>query len=289
MSSSSYGSQVDTRMRVILALLVIVIVAAISIAVVKIVANSDSGSNPEASTELLNKLTTIPDSAATAVGLGSAKNLPIPIANPQDYSKDGKTRILYAGAEFCPYCATERWPMVVALSRFGKFSNLKLTHSATADVFPNTQTFSFHGSSYSSDYLIFEGVETLSNKPSGNSYEPLDSLTDEQQAIVSTFDSAPYVAAQSAGSIPFLYFGGKYLTNGSAYDPGTLQGKSADDIANALTDTNSAIAQGVIGTANSITAAICSLTNNQPSTVCTLPVIQTLQTQINAQTAVGAK
>ena len=31
----------------------------------------------------------------------------------------GKPEILYVGAEYCPYCAAERWAMVVALSRFG--------------------------------------------------------------------------------------------------------------------------------------------------------------------------
>jgi hypothetical protein len=32
--------------------------------------------------------------------------------------------MLYIGAEYCPYCAAERWPLVMALSKFGTFSNL---------------------------------------------------------------------------------------------------------------------------------------------------------------------
>ena len=41
--------------------------------------------------------------------------------------------MLYIGAEFCPICATQRWPMTVALSHFGTFSNLQQTHSAVSD------------------------------------------------------------------------------------------------------------------------------------------------------------
>ena len=42
---------------------------------------------------------------------------------------DGKPGIFYYGAEYCPYCAAERWPVVVALSRFGTWSNLQQTIS----------------------------------------------------------------------------------------------------------------------------------------------------------------
>ena len=37
----------------------------------------------------------------------------------------GKPEMLYIGAEYCPYCAAERWAMIVALSRFGTFSGLR--------------------------------------------------------------------------------------------------------------------------------------------------------------------
>ena len=46
---------------------------------------------------------------------------------------DGKPGVLYIGAEFCPFCATERWAMVNALGRFGTFSGLKITNSSTTD------------------------------------------------------------------------------------------------------------------------------------------------------------
>jgi len=54
--------------------------------------------------------------------------------------------------------------VVVALSRFGTFTNLGVTSSASNDVYPNTPTLSFHGATYNSQYLSFTGVETTSNK-----------------------------------------------------------------------------------------------------------------------------
>jgi Domain of unknown function (DUF929) len=42
----------------------------------------------------------------------------------------GKPEVLYTGAGFCPYCAAVRWPLIVALSRFGTFSGLAPARSA---------------------------------------------------------------------------------------------------------------------------------------------------------------
>ena len=67
---------------------------------------------------------------------------------------------------------------------------------------------------------------------------------------------------------------------------GVLQGKTWDQIATAMQDpSRTAVAKGVIGAANGITAAICLTTKNQPANVCSLPVIKSLQTQIKAQSS----
>jgi hypothetical protein len=59
-------------------------------------------------------------------------------------SSDGRPRIVYVGAEYCPFCGAERWALAVALSRFGTFSGLRLIHSSSTDVDPNTPTLSFY-------------------------------------------------------------------------------------------------------------------------------------------------
>jgi hypothetical protein len=195
----------------------------------------------------------------------------------------GKPVVTYIGAEYCPYCAAERWPMVVALSRFGTFSNLGTTSSASADIFPNTATFSFHGSSYTSDYLVFSSVETETNKPSATGgYTTLDTPTAQQQQLLSTYDTKQYTGG-STGGIPFVMIGNLYTWAGATFDPGILKGMSFDEIASQLADPSSKVAQQIDGAANQVTAAICLLTGNQPSAVCSAPYIQQAQTKLQGQ------
>lgn len=241
--------------------------------------DSHSTSGAElAPASLVAKTTSVPASVFDAVGTGTATGAPKPVKAPA-LSENGKPEILYMGAEYCPYCATERWPMVIALSRFGTFSNLETTHSSPNDVYPNTQTFSFHDASYSSPWISFTGKELQSNQQQGDGYAPLDTPTPEQQQILDTYDRAPYIGNSSAssGGIPFIDFGGKFVSGGASYDPSVLQGKTADEIAAALHDPTSDIARGAIGTANTFTAAICSLTHNQPTAVCTSPAITKIE------------
>src|SRR6201999_1919717 len=110
-----------------------------------------------------------------------------PTSGQSALTKDGKPSVVYIGAEYCPYCATERWAMVMALSRFGTFKNLGVSHSSGTDVYADTQTFTFHGSPFTSPYLVFDGVETQSNVAAGNSYATLDTPTSEEEKLISTF------------------------------------------------------------------------------------------------------
>ncbi len=178
---------------------------------------------------------------------------------------DGKPEITYVGAEYCPYCAAERWALAVALSRFGTFSNLSGTHSSSADVYPDTQTLSFYGSSYSSTYLDFQAVEEATNQEVGGTYQTLQAPTAAESSLLSTYDTQ--------GSIPFLDIGNKYVTTGASFSPQVLQGLSRAQIASQLGDASSPVAQAIDGTANNITAAICSVTGNNPSSVCDSPAI----------------
>ena len=62
--------------------------------------------------------------------------------------------MVFVGAEFCPYCALERWALVVALFRFGTFSNLGQTiSSSSTDVYPGLQSWSFKDSTFTSSSL----------------------------------------------------------------------------------------------------------------------------------------
>jgi len=64
------------------------------------------------------------------------------------------------------------------------------------------------------------------------------------------------------------------IITGASYDNSVLDGKTQAEVAAALKDPSSPIAQAIGGTANAITADICKVTGNQPSDVCSSKAVQ---------------
>ena len=215
---------------------------------------------------VLHTVTTLPPASFDRVGLaGGDPALPVAL-HGSPLVIDGKPGIVYMGAEYCPYCAAERWAVVAALSRFGTFQNLGATHSSSTDVYPNTATFSFHDATYSSRYLTFQGIEMQSNKPDGSTYARLDTPTAAQTDLLNRYDGAPYFP--STGAIPFIDFGNRYAVSGAGYVPSVLAGMSMREIARQLDDPSTEVAQAILGTANRLSAAVCAITKEQPTRVC---------------------
>jgi Domain of unknown function (DUF929) len=249
-----------------------------------------NGPTGSALTSLINTTTSVPASTLDAVGSGggAVTNTPIKI-NGTPLTANGKPEMLYMGAEYCPYCAAERWAMIVALSRFGTFSGLATTHSASVDgagssePYPNTPTWTFANVTYSSPYLTFTPVELNTNipDPSTGSYTTLKTPTAAQEALITKWDTQPYIpSSEPAGSIPFIYFGGKTMIVGtSPAQNQALSGLDWNQIAADLHNPSSAVAKAEDGEANYITAAICKMTGNQPASACTATV-QSLESQV---------
>jgi hypothetical protein len=268
------------RSRVLLASGAIVVVIAVVVAFIVMAVTKGSPSGPSKASNgptgaalagVVSGTTSVPASTLDAVGAGSVTTKPAPVSGAP-LTSGGKPEMLYIGADYCPYCAFERWPMIVALSRFGTFSGLHTVHSSSTDVFPNTPTWTFYGSAYTSKYLTFTPVEETTNVPQGiNSYTPLQKPTSQQQALMAKYDPGL--------SIPFVDIGNKYAIVGASASPQVLDGKSWAAIAASLKNTSSPVAQAVDGTANYITAAICKLTNDQPASACT-PVVRSLQSKM---------
>jgi len=186
----------------------------------------------------------------------------------------GKPEVLYLGGEYCPYCAAQRWAMISALSRFGTFSGLTTTHSSSTDADPNTPTWTFYKSTYTSKYITFTPVEEYTNTPNGSGgYTTLQTPTAAQQSVGQLYDPS--------GSIPFMDLGNKYVQVGNLapLSPTLLAGKTWSQVAAAMHDPSSSLGQAIIGNANYMTAGICKLTNNQPATACT-PAIQKLESDL---------
>ena len=243
-------------------------------------ANSSDSNSPTGTAlpaSVIKGVTSVPSATLAAVAAGTADPKSVTtVSSAKPLTSGGKPEVLYIGAQYCPYCAAERWALVSALSRFGTFHGLSGIHSAGGqEVYPHTATLNFYKSSYTSKYLTFTPVEqeTVSEKP-------LEKLTSAQTALITKYDSPPYVSASEQGAIPFIDFGGKYFVHGAQYDPQVLSGQSWAQVAAALQDPSSAIAKGADGAANMITATICKVTNNQPANVCTTPTIKTIEGQI---------
>jgi Domain of unknown function (DUF929) len=282
----------EKRRRILLASGSVVVVLAVVLVLVIVKLNSKPSTNSAAGltngptgsalASVVDKVTSVPASAQAAAGNGGGSVTSIPKAiSGSTLTQNGKPEMFYMGAEYCPYCAAERWAMIVALSRFGTFKGLATVHSAVvngagqAEPDPDTPTWTFVHSSFSSPYLAFTPVEIQTNipDPSTGTYTTLQKPTAAQQAIVTKYGGAN-------SPIPFIDFGNHYLISGVSYDPAVLDGLSWATIASDLSNPGSSVAKAVLGTANYITAAICKgLTNNTPASACT-STVQSLESQI---------
>jgi len=221
-------------------------------------------------------LSSVSPTTLASVGNPASVAPPAGVAGKGPVLRDatGKPMITYIGAEYCPYCAAERWALAVALSRFGTFSNLSGTHSSSTDIYPDTQTLSFYGSTYSSPYVSFDPVEEQANVQVNGAYPTLQTPTAQQNTLLSRYDSS--------GNIPFLDIGNRYVIAGASYSPQVLQGLSRAQIASLLNDPSSSVAQAIDGTANDITAAICIVTGNTPNSVASSPTIAAIEKSLGA-------
>ncbi len=222
--------------------------------------------------------TTIPASVYNQVGINSPATTVTPptvISGKPPLTIGGKTpTMLYYGAEYCPYCAAERWAMVAALSRFGTFSGLKVTASSHSDVDPATNTFSFYGSTYTSPYINFVPIETYTNVPlSGGGYTNLQQPTKEEAQAIATYGQSANANSTSAGgvSFPFIDIDNRVIVSGASYDPGILASLNWSEIAGGLSDPSNQATQAIVTTANYLTASICAVSPTAPASVCKSP------------------
>lgn len=229
---------------------------------------------------VIHLVTDVSPPVVQAVGTGGLPNpLTLIQGQPPLLGPHGHPQLFFAGAQFCQYCATERWAILNALGRFGRLTHLGQMQSYEE----NLSTFSFDQSIYSSPYLDFVPVEALGNTLAGDGqhFVPLQPLSAEQQQVFATYNGPPYF--QATGNYPFLDLGNRYLAQGSGFDPNLLQGLwrqfplSWQQIARALSDPGSPITQAIIGTANYLTAAICTLTHQMPTSACQAPAIQQIE------------
>src|SRR5260370_14637165 len=124
----------EQRRRILIAAGSIFAVIVIVVAFIVFKANSNHPATSASSTSngptgsalagVVSKVTSVPASTMDAVGKGGGQVQATPqqLNGQTALAANGKPEMLYMGAEYCPYCAAERWPMIVALGRFGTCS-----------------------------------------------------------------------------------------------------------------------------------------------------------------------
>lgn len=232
-----------------------------------------------APSSLVESVTNVPESVFEQVGLPSEiANFPTKVTKDlSPLTSSGLPVMLYVGAEYCPFCAAERWAMIMALSKFGSFSGLSTIASSPSDFAPLTQTFTFKGSTYKSRYLVFEPYELSTNTPAASgskcNIDGYACLETPSKAILAVFENV------GGGSFPFMDFANKVAQLGAGFEdqPLVLAGLTHQQIAHDLYEPTSPVAQAEDGSANYITAAICTMTGDQPADVCSASYIKTAQ------------
>jgi hypothetical protein len=256
------------------------------IIVVLVVVKATSGNGPTssshqavrpASASLVNTVTTVPASVFDTVGADIPAEFagvkPIVITGQPPLTLNGKApSMMYYGAEYCPFCAAERWSMVLSLSRFGTWHGLDTTASGLQDG--DYSTFTFRDATYDSKYINFVPIEACTNVVDStatgcNGYKPLQTPTKAEAAVLAKYASSQFVPGNTQGiSFPYINVDNKVLFSGSTYEPGGLTGQTQAEIASALKDPTNPVTQAIVATSNYLSAAICSATDQQPGSVC---------------------
>ena len=247
---------------------VVALVAIVIAVVVAVGLSSSSSSGPTGSTPVQSAQLTGIDSISPATMAQAEANAATKVANPPidvsggsgtvSLTSNGKPEVLYIGANYCPYCAGERWALVMALSKFGTWSNLSSITSAADDNPASIPSFTFVGSSYSSSLIDFQSVETQTVDR-----KPLQKLSSDQQALLQKYDGPPYVPAQSAGGIPFIDFGNLAVQDGLGFNDTAMQHQSFASIADQVAHQSSPTAGAIYAEAGALVSNICKLTGGK--------------------------
>ena len=250
------------RLLVAVASITAVVAVVVALVAVKLTSPTPVASESPAPPGLARQATTVPAAVLSQVKAGEAATPLQATRRPgAPLTMGGKPAIVFVSEESCPFCAAERWPLVVALSHFGTWSHLGSTRSSATDIYPGTATLSFRDARYTSRVLTLRTTELTDNRG-----RPLQGLTPLDTTLIRTYDGPPYVnSADQSGAVPFLDLANQDVLAGAQYNPQVLAGLSASQIASQLRDTSSPVAQAIDGSANVIIAAINQILHRAPA------------------------
>ena len=190
--------------------LVVVVVAALVI--VKVASGSSEPARATSSFQAAEphngsaELTNVPASVFNTVGVTSpiapvdARRRPNEAVSPRltatNASGQKVPEILYMGAEYCPYCAAQRWSTSSRSVASAPGQGLGNMSSYASDVYPNTPTFTFLKANYTSKYLVFKSVEVYANyleRKTKTTTRPCKSRPQQEEHEITKYDTAKYI------------------------------------------------------------------------------------------------
>jgi thiol-disulfide isomerase/thioredoxin len=188
--------------------------------------------------------------------------------------RDGKLLVFFMGAQYCPYCAAERWAIVRALQNFGQWSALKQTMSAARDApLLNLPTYDFTEATYSSPHIEFVACETKDRE-----FKPLQKLLENEEELVKQYNSDK--------QIPFLLIGGRFMQIEAGFTPKIFTGHTFRQTETELRKhkkAESEIRKTIDAEANIIRALLCVA--GLPGELCKESGVAELVTQANQKLA----
>ncbi len=183
--------------------------------------------------------------------------------------RGGKLYVFFMGAEYCPYCAAERWAIVRALQKFGQWDGLKQTMSAARDEpFLNLPTYDFTKATYNSP-----NIEFVSREVKDRDFKPLQKLLKTEEKLVRKFNPPK--------EIPFLLIGGRFMQVGSGFTPKIFIGHTFRQTETELKKMESEIRKTIDDEANIIAALMC--VSGLPPEVCKETGVAELVAQASAK------
>jgi thiol-disulfide isomerase/thioredoxin len=183
--------------------------------------------------------------------------------------RNGKLLVFFMGAEYCPYCAAERWAIVRALSKYGQWSGLKQTMSAAREeAFLNLPTYDLTEATYSSPH-----VEFVCREIKDREFKPLQKLSKAEEKLVRKYNPDK--------SIPFLLIGGRFMQVEAGFTPKIFIGHTFRQTETELKKIESDIRKTIDDEANIISALMC--VSGLPPELCKETGVSELVAQINSK------
>jgi len=198
-------------------------------------------------------------SVAPYGGSGSAYLKDVQNYSGYPFSTNGRPILVFVGADYCMYCAIQRWSLVMALLRFGNFTGLDYMYSSVSDG--NYATFTFSNSSYHSNYIVFQP------------YEVYDRAGNALKTLPTNYTSVFQAVGKS--SFPFLNFNDEFTISGAILDPSILGTMNQTKIISSI-QAGGTLGSEIRESANLITAVICKTTGGSPESVCGQSSISTV-------------